>query len=287
MSLALVLNVGHDPVLLNTRASVLRAAGYLVESASTLQQTIRQFRSGDFDVVVLCHSVDLEERTRLISLIRASGSLIPVISVAAFADGQYQGPSSWITIESNPKKLLRGIEKVLDRAAQPPDARRAQTVGGDGDGAARHTILCIDDDPDLLAMRRKLLESAGYRVLTAQSGPEGIRIFATGSTDAVILDYAMPLMNGGAVAVAMRRIDKNIGLILHSGCLEIPDVESALFDRVIPKGVSPNVLISAIQQLLFDVDQKRDRPEHSAKKTPEFHSGASRAGSARRNQTVL
>jgi CheY-like chemotaxis protein len=134
------------------------------------------------------------------------------------------------------------------------------------------------------AMRRAMLESAGYRVLTAQSGDEGIRIFASASCDAVILDYAMPHMNGGAVAAAMRRIDRNIGLILHSGCLEIPDVESALFDRVIPKGASPDVLLSAVQQLLFDVDRKDARPVRSAKGRQDSRSEGSRAGSARHDQ---
>lgn len=171
-----------------------------------------------------------------------------------------------MTIESNPKKLLRGIEKVLDGAAGRTDGQKAAAPDGHGDGMMRSTILCIDDDPNLLAMRRKLLESAGYRVLTAQSGAEGIKVFAAGFADAVILDYIMPLMNGGAVAAAMRQIDKDVRLVLHSGCSEIPKEDWVLFDRVIPKGVSPDVLISAIQQLLLEMDRKSAQPRHAAGK---------------------
>jgi CheY-like chemotaxis protein len=64
-------------------------------------------------------------------------------------------------------------------------------------------ILCIDDEPVGLRVRKMLLESQGYKVLTATSGREGLQLFATHPVDAVVLDYTMPEMNGDQVAIAL------------------------------------------------------------------------------------
>jgi CheY-like chemotaxis protein len=50
-----------------------------------------------------------------------------------------------------------------------------------------------------LLARELLLESAGYRVVQASSGPKGIRAFRQGKIDAVILDYWMSRMKGTEV----------------------------------------------------------------------------------------
>jgi response regulator RpfG family c-di-GMP phosphodiesterase len=49
-------------------------------------------------------------------------------------------------------------------------------------------FLCIDDEEPGLVLRKALLESAGYRVLTARSGREGIRVFESNPVDAVVLE---------------------------------------------------------------------------------------------------
>ena len=65
-------------------------------------------------------------------------------------------------------------------------------------------ILCIDDEVLGLEIRKVVLEREGYVVHTAADGPTGIHIFRQQTIDAVVLDFAMPGMNGGAVAVALR-----------------------------------------------------------------------------------
>jgi len=74
-------------------------------------------------------------------------------------------------------------------------------------------ILCIDDEQPGLSLRKALLESAGYRVLAASSGREGIRLFESEPVDAVILDYWMAGMNGLAVAREMKRLRPKVPII--------------------------------------------------------------------------
>jgi CheY-like chemotaxis protein len=59
------------------------------------------------------------------------------------------------------------------------------------------TILCIDDQPVGLAIRKALLESKGYKAVTAENGPDGIAFARKHQIDAVVLDYRMPGMYGG------------------------------------------------------------------------------------------
>ncbi len=58
------------------------------------------------------------------------------------------------------------------------------------------TILVIDDEPDLLEIARTHLESAGYQVITASTGREGLRAAKASLPDLIVLDIAMPEMNG-------------------------------------------------------------------------------------------
>ena len=67
------------------------------------------------------------------------------------------------------------------------------------------TVLCIDDEQTALQIRQSLLESAGYNVLAAKSGKQGINTFRSSAVQAVVLDYWMADMNGMQVA---REIDR-------------------------------------------------------------------------------
>src|SRR6266568_2118788 len=76
-----------------------------------------------------------------------------------------------------------------------------------GVGVSESVLLCIDDEVNGLAVRKMVLENEGYRVLTAESGKAGLEIFVLQRVDLVILDYAMPGMNGDQVAIELKRIN--------------------------------------------------------------------------------
>lgn len=68
------------------------------------------------------------------------------------------------------------------------------------------TLLCIDDHKPTLAGWCLYLQGAGYLVETAHGPQEGLQLFATQPIDLVLLDYAMPEVDGGEVAATMKRI---------------------------------------------------------------------------------
>lgn len=113
------------------------------------------------------------------------------------------------------------------------------------------TILCIDDEQEGMLTRKLLLESAGYKVIEARSGLEGIRVFQSEKVDAVILDYWMSGMKGTAVASELKRIDPRIPIIVLSGMSDLPGEAAGLIDQWIVKGsVRAEQLLRSINTLL-------------------------------------
>ena len=62
--------------------------------------------------------------------------------------------------------------------------------------AAAPTILLVDDDPDILQAMRTVLESKGYRVLTAGDGNAGLALAERESPNLVVVDMMMPKQSG-------------------------------------------------------------------------------------------
>jgi signal transduction histidine kinase len=98
------------------------------------------------------------------------------------------------------------------------------------------TVLCIDDDATGLSTRKMLLESAGYHVIEARSGAEGIELFRAHRVGAVILDYWMTEMKGTAVAFELKRIDPSVPIIVLSGVSDLPGEAVGVIDRWLVKG---------------------------------------------------
>ncbi len=112
----LVLSVCLDSSLLKTRRALLESAGYTVVSAFSLREAVDRFRDGDFDLILLSHSLPKQDRDRLVCLIRASGSRIPVVFLAAGLDPNDTFADE--TVGSDPDSLLKGIREALIKAAR-------------------------------------------------------------------------------------------------------------------------------------------------------------------------
>jgi CheY-like chemotaxis protein len=116
-------------------------------------------------------------------------------------------------------------------------------------------ILCIDDEPDAIKIRKLLLESEGYQVFDATTGEEGLRLFRAHKIDAVVVDYWMSGMNGLAVAREIKRLSPATPIIMLSGFSELPGEAVGIADRWILKGRSAQDLLSAISTLTHGQSQ--------------------------------
>ena len=126
------------------------------------------------------------------------------------------------------------------------------------------TILCIDDEENQLVLRKLMLERAGYRVLTAESPAEAIRLFGSETVDLVIVDYYMPGMNGLALAREILR-QKKLPIVVLSAYAELPGESIGTADMWIMKGTGSEELLRRIAELLSRssalADRGRPNPE--------------------------
>jgi CheY-like chemotaxis protein len=111
-------------------------------------------------------------------------------------------------------------------------------------------ILCVDDETTGLSVRKMTLESQGYRVVTAENGPSGLKVFSAESIDLVILDYKMPGMNGDVVAERMKQLKPSIPILMLSAYVDLPNETLALVDRYLTKGDGPQIMLKAVAELL-------------------------------------
>lgn len=111
-------------------------------------------------------------------------------------------------------------------------------------------ILCIDDEALGLQIRKAVLEREGYRVLTALDGSSGLNLFAGGPVEGVILDYFMPGMDGGQVAIAMRRQRPKVPILLLSAYVNLPQEIVTMVDFTVLKGEGPKELLAKVRRML-------------------------------------
>ena len=108
------------------------------------------------------------------------------------ADEYVGKPYDTVYVQARARELIRRRPEARDRAS-----------GGS------QTVLVIDDSPTFREQLRATLESAGYAVVTAATGEEGLQLAAAIRPAAVVVDGLLPGIDGGTV---VRRLRLDAGL---------------------------------------------------------------------------
>lgn len=113
-------------------------------------------------------------------------------------------------------------------------------------------ILFVEDEEQIVRVVRAYLEQAGYEVLVARDGPEGLRRHRQESPDLVVLDLMLPGMDGLDVCRAIRR-ESSTPIIMLTARAEETDKLIGLelgADDYITKPFSPRELVARIRAVL-------------------------------------
>jgi CheY-like chemotaxis protein len=111
------------------------------------------------------------------------------------------------------------------------------------------TILCVDDEPNALAIRKMLFQNAGYTVFAALDGATALKLFASRDFDVVVSDHLLPGESGAELARQMKLLKPNVPVALLSAVRDLPDgLEIA--DAFISKTEGPAQLLERVAALL-------------------------------------
>jgi len=128
------------------------------------------------------------------------------------------------------------------------------------------TVLCIDDRPQVLDLRKATLESHGYRVKIASSGYTAMKILEERSAVAVLLEYKQEGVDGEALACLIKQRFPNLPIILLSAYSEMPERILWLVDEYLMESELPERLVPII--------------ERACRRAPRSEEGRQRSGAA-------
>ena len=110
------------------------------------------------------------------------------------------------------------------------------------------TVLCIDDLPQVLELRKATLESHDYCVKTASSGYTAMKILEETPVAAVLLEYKLEGMDAEAVAYQIKQRFPKLPIILLSAYSEMPERILWLVDEYVLKSELPEGLVRIIER---------------------------------------
>ena len=115
-----------------------------------------------------------------------------------------------------------------------------------------HTILVIDDEPNMLRLLERVLESEGYRVILAADGISGMSLAMDTKPDLILLDIMMPGPDGFTVLDSIRKFS-NTPVIMVTAKRDIESFKKTIdlgADDYIKKPFRPAELVARINAKL-------------------------------------
>ena len=137
-----------------------------------------------------------------------------------------------------------------------PRARRLSAIarGREAPSAPVHegaTILVVDDDPDVRELAVSSLESLGYRLLAAESGPAALNVLTNADrVDLLLVDMAMPGMNGVEMIRRARERRPALRALLVTGYADVAAFAPADGDLVLQKPYRLDRLADSVAEAL-------------------------------------
>jgi DNA-binding response OmpR family regulator len=180
-------------------AEAFEAAGFQCQSCASVAEARQALARGPVDVLVLDVLLPDGDGLALLAEVRAapSGGEVAVLMLSTEAE-----------VKDRIRGLKTGADEyvgkpyeatyVVTKARELLRARRTEAAAG------ALTVLVIDDSLTFREALRQTLEDAGYGVLTASSGEEGLRVAASQRPSAVVVDGMLPGIDGATVIRRMR-----------------------------------------------------------------------------------
>jgi CheY-like chemotaxis protein len=130
-----------------------------------------------------------------------------------------------------------------------PETPKTEYARGQGE-----LILMVEDELAICEITRAILTSNGYRVLTANDGTEAVALYTANKDDikVVLMDMAMPVMDGYMAIRALKKLDPKAKIIAVSGLMENGKIASVApyTSNFLAKPYSSERLLKTIEEVI-------------------------------------
>ena len=92
----------------------------------------------------------------------------------------------------------------------------------------QHTILCLDDEPNILQSLKRLLRKEGYNLLLASSGEEAYKLLEGNDVHLIISDQRMPQMNGTEFLARVKEKYPDILRVILTGYTDVDSITESI-----------------------------------------------------------
>ena len=122
--------------------------------------------------------------------------------------------------------------------------------------ASLSLILLVDDDPSALYTKGRVLRQAGFEVLEATTGAEGLRLLAERAPRLVVLDVRLPDMNGWEICRQIKgNPETSSVLVLQTSATFVSEADTVRAleggaDACLTEPIEPPVLVATVRALL-------------------------------------
>ena len=239
-------------------ASVFVEEGYDVEVSASISAMVERIRDAKFDCVIM--DVDLPEMAgyKAVSILKTIDPGVHVIMTAAENSAELEAEVRkqdifYYYIKSfDREELIEAVRDVFKKMGKLRETRQMNE---------QPAILVIDDDPNFVIAMKPVLESKGYRVISACNREEAMKTLKKSKPDLILLDIMMERITDGFDICYKLKHDpemKNIPVLAVSSITEetgfkfSPATDGEYFeaDDFMEKPVPPKALLERIDKLL-------------------------------------
>ncbi len=118
MPIFCVLSLGYDDILMPLRSLLLHQAGYLVIETYSLGEVLKRIKAGGFDLLLICHTVPVDQRDAIIEAVHQSQPWLPLLCLSA--EQVYSDPEHCPACNTTPEFLMdvsNALARVRERRA--------------------------------------------------------------------------------------------------------------------------------------------------------------------------
>jgi two-component system, NtrC family, response regulator HydG len=237
MSKLRILVVDDDRDFAESLAEVLRLDGHEVDTVYTGERALERFRQRDYDLTFLDVKLPGRSGVERFLEMRKLRPHARVFMTTGFSVQQLldhaiaSGASGVLQKPLDPERLLEMVNRIKPQG-----------------------VLVADDDPDLMASVRDLLEGSGYQVCVARDGRKAIDRVLAGAVDILILDLRMPVLNGLEVYLELKRQGRSLPTIIVTAYAReeaetLDKLRTLSVTGILTKPFDPAELLAVIEKL--------------------------------------